>query len=93
MYSRRRGIRRPLAAIQAFAVTTLLMSTTIHWAVVVLQRFGSVLVNPGMDMGTFWGQFVAEQCVGTATLTINVRTFRILMPHAHLIEDVSLTTP
>ncbi|KAM5536737.1 hypothetical protein V8D89_009576 [Ganoderma adspersum] len=68
----RRGIRRPLSAIQVFAVTTLLMSTTIHWAVVVLQRFGSVLVNPGMDTGTFWRQFVVEQCVGTATLTINI---------------------
>ncbi|PIL25601.1 hypothetical protein GSI_11349 [Ganoderma sinense ZZ0214-1] len=68
----RRGIRRPLSAIQVFAVTVLLMSTTIHWAVVVLHRFGSLLVNPGMDNETFYGQFAVEECVGTATLTINI---------------------
>lgn len=71
--SSRRGIRRPLSAIQAFAVTALLMSTTIHWAVVVLQRFGSLLIHPNMGDATFWAGFVVEQCVGTATLTINVR--------------------
>ncbi|KAI1787241.1 hypothetical protein LXA43DRAFT_1166250 [Ganoderma leucocontextum] len=69
---RRGTFRRLLSAIQLFAVTALLVSTTTHWAVVVLQRFGSVLAHPNTTVEANKHAFLPEQCVGTATLTINI---------------------
>ena len=71
----RRGVRRSLAAIQLFAVTTLLVSTTIYWAVVVLQLLNNLFSDPDE---VFAGKHeddtsLRAQCIGTAMLTVNVR--------------------
>ncbi|PIL25599.1 hypothetical protein GSI_11347 [Ganoderma sinense ZZ0214-1] len=70
----RRGVRRrPLTAIQLFAVTALLVSTTTHWAVVVLERFGGLLSHPAtVTVLSNKEAFLPEECVGTATLTVNL---------------------
>ena len=77
----RRGVRRrPLTAIQLFAVTALLVSTTTHWAVVVLQRFGGLLSHPAtVTVLSNKEAFLPEECVGTATLTVNVRCMRLAL--------------
>ena len=70
----RRGVRRPLSAIQLFAVTALVVSTTTNWTIAVLQRFGGLLSHP--DTVTPLSNrkaFLPQECVGTATLTVNVR--------------------
>ena len=70
----RRGVRRPLSAIQLFAVTALVVSTTTNWTIAVLQLFGGLLSHP--DTVTPLSNrkaFLPQECVGTATLTINVR--------------------
>ncbi|KAM5537030.1 hypothetical protein V8D89_009359 [Ganoderma adspersum] len=69
----RRGVHRPLSAIQLFAITALMVSTTTHWAIVVLQRFGSLLSHPGsVTFESVKKAFLLQDCVGTATLTINL---------------------
>ena len=76
LHCRRKGVRRSLSAIQLFAVTALFVSTTIHWAVVVLHRLSGLLHDPNdtafIAHKTSTGS-LRPQCVGTATLTVNVR--------------------
>ena len=62
---------KPLSAIQLSAVIALLISTTIHWSIVILQRITSRLVHPNETAPRT--ESVFEQCMGTATLTVNVR--------------------
>ena len=80
----RGGVFRPLAAIQFLAVIALFVSTTTHWAVVVLHRFGNLQTHPGEEAETFLSAFRIQACVGTATLTINVcRSFLDLYFHPY----------
>ena len=68
-------MRRSLTAIQLFAVTALLVSTTIYWAVVVLQLLNSLVGDPtAADAVSPKDAISRTQCVGTAMLTVNVRT-------------------
>ncbi|KAM5537029.1 hypothetical protein V8D89_009358 [Ganoderma adspersum] len=71
----RKGVRRSLGAIQLFAVTALFVSTTIHWAVAVLHRLSALLHDPNDAAGVAHkvaSQALRPQCVGTATLTVNI---------------------
>ncbi|PIL25600.1 hypothetical protein GSI_11348 [Ganoderma sinense ZZ0214-1] len=70
----RRGVRRSLAAIQLFAVTALLVSTTIYWAVVVLQLLNNLFSDPDavVDTGHKHDSSLRAQCIGTAMLTVNI---------------------
>ena len=83
----RRGVHRPLSAIQLFAITALMVSTTTHWAIVVLQRFGGLLSHPGsVTVCSNRKAFLPQECVGTATLTINVRRHLALLKYCVLPE-------
>ncbi|KAM5537028.1 hypothetical protein V8D89_009357 [Ganoderma adspersum] len=69
----RRGVRRSLTAIQLFAVTALLVSTTIYWAVVVLQLLNSLVADPDAATAVSHKDAILRpQCVGTAMLTVNI---------------------
>ncbi|KAM5536738.1 hypothetical protein V8D89_009577 [Ganoderma adspersum] len=69
----RRGVRRSLTAIQLFAVTALLVSTTIYWAVVVLQLLNTLVSDPDAATAVSHKDAILRpQCVGTAMLTVNI---------------------
>nr|VWO97899.1 Cytochrome P450 monooxygenase AKT7 (EC (AK-toxin biosynthesis protein 7) [Ganoderma boninense] len=70
----RSGVRRSLVAIQLFAVSALLLSTTIYWAAVALQVVNSLETDPNeiVNVGHHKDASLGPQCAGTAMLTVNI---------------------